>query len=463
MKLYNTLTRTYEEVRGNEIKIYVCGVTTYDYSHIGHARSAVVFDTLRRYLEYKGFRVKFVQNFTDIDDKIVKRALDEKKSWREISEKFTNEYLEDVKKLNVKPADAYPKVSEHIKEIIDFIQDLIEKNYAYVLDGDVYFHVPIFKRYGELSKMSLEELNKHRIEPDERKRDIKDFALWKKAKKEDYEVGAVFKSPWGDGRPGWHIECSTLSSHYLGVPFEIHGGGKDLIFPHHENERAQSYARFGFEPVKIWVHNDFVTVNGEKMSKSLGNIVRIRDVVEKFGGEALRYFLLSAHYRSAIDYSEKAMESAKKSYEKLKNTLLTVDMEIAYLKTFGDRECQEKELNLEEFVKDFENAMDDDLNTRKAIAVLHNFANYINKIVFDLNVALLERTLDCFLKLSSVLGFFEGYKRIPKLREDDAKKVIEREDARRRKDFELADKIRKEFAEKGIKLLDTSKGTRWLV
>ncbi len=463
MKLYNTLTRTYEEVRGNEIKIYVCGITTYDYSHVGHARSAVVFDTLRRYLEYKGFKVKFVQNFTDIDDKIIKRASDEGKNWREISEKFTREYLEDVKKLNVRLADAYPKVSEHIKEIVDFIQDLIEKGYAYVLDGDVYFHVPSFKRYGELSKMSLEELDKHRIEPDERKKDVKDFALWKKAKKEDYEVGAVFKSPWSDGRPGWHIECSVLSSHYLGVPFDIHGGGKDLIFPHHENERAQSYARFGFEPVKIWVHNDFVTVNGEKMSKSLGNIVRIRDVVEKFGGEALRYFLLSAHYRSAIDYSEKAMESAKRSYEKLKNTLLTLDMEIAYLKTFGDRECLEEELNLEGFVRDFENAMDDDLNTRKAITVLHNFANYINKIVFDLNIVLLERTLNCFLKLSSILGFFEGYKRIPKLGKDDAKKIIEREDARKRRDFELADKIRKEFAEKGIKLVDTSKGTRWLI
>ncbi len=463
MRLYNTLTRRLEEVEdvveGGKVRMYVCGITAYDYSHIGHARSAVIFDTLRRYLEYKGFEVIYVQNFTDVDDKIVKRAVSEGKTQKEVAEKFIEEYFRDMELLNVRRADHHPKVTEHIADIIEFIEGLIEKGYAYIVDGDVYFHVPSFPHYGELSKQSLEELNRHRIEPDPRKRDVKDFALWKAAKEEDFAAKAVFDSPWGKGRPGWHIECSVMSAKYLGVPFDIHGGGKDLIFPHHENERAQSYALFGVEPVKIWVHNDFVTVGGEKMSKSLGNIVRIRDVVAKYGGEVLRYFLLTAHYRSPLDYSEEAMERAKRSYERLRNAILNVDMEIAYLKTFGDGD--RKDFEFGEFVKRFEEAMDDDLNTPRALAVLHEFASFANRIVFEASLQSLEGLFDSMMRLLNVLGLMEGYERVPTLSEDDARLIREREEARKRRDFGRADAIRDSFAARGIRLIDTPKGTRW--
>ncbi|MET1124793.1 MAG: cysteine--tRNA ligase [Archaeoglobaceae archaeon] len=459
MRIYNTLTRRLEELEGERIRIYVCGITAYDYSHIGHARSAVVFDTLRRYLEYKGFEVTFVQNFTDVDDKIIRRAVAEGKTQKEIAERFIAEYFRDLESLNVRRADYHPRVTEFIGEIIEFIKVLIEKGYAYVVDGDVYFHVPKFDKYGELSKQSVEELNRHRIEPDPRKKDVKDFALWKAAKDEDFAAQAVFDSPWGKGRPGWHIECSVMSSKILDVPFEIHGGGKDLIFPHHENERAQSYAYYGVEPVKIWMHNDFVTVGGEKMSKSLGNIVRIRDAVKKYGGEVLRYFLLTAHYRSPIDYSEASIEAARKAYERLRNSLLNLDMEIAYLKTFGiDRDGK---IEVDNFVSEFEAAMDDDFNTAKAIAVLHEFASEINRRLFEASLESLERSFEAFKKLCWVLGIFENYRRVPVLSEEEAKLVKLREDARLARNFELADRIREEFAAKGLKLVDTRFGTRW--
>ena len=463
MELYNTMSRKLERlediVEGNEIRMYVCGITAYDYSHIGHARSAVVFDTLRRFLEYLDYRVIYVQNFTDVDDKIIKRAVGEGKTQKEVAERFIEEYLKDMEHLNVRRATHHPKVTEHIEDIIEFVHKLLELGYAYVVDGDVYFHVPSFEHYGELSKQTLEELNKHRIEPDERKKDVKDFALWKAAKEEDVKAHSCFDSPWGKGRPGWHIECSVMSAKYLGVPFDIHGGGKDLIFPHHENERAQSYALFGVEPVKIWVHNDFVRIRGEKMSKSLGNIVRIRDVLQRYEGEVLRYFLLTAHYRSPLDYSEEAIERAKKAYEYLKTTLLNVDMEIAYLKTFGDRDSSS--LEYKRFVTEFVDAMKHDLNTPRALAVLHSFAGYINKIVFDVSLEQLERLFNSFKTLCSVLGLFEKWRKVPVLSEEDAERVREREKARREKKFNIADSIRNEFAEKGLQLIDTPKGTRW--
>jgi cysteinyl-tRNA synthetase len=469
MELYNTLKRRYQRVEdvaeGKKIKMYVCGITAYDHSHIGHARSAVVFDTLRRYLEYRGFEVVYVQNFTDVDDKIIRRAVSEGKTQKEIAEKFIEEYLKDIEELNVRKADYHPKVTDHINEIIGFIEKLVEMGFGYVVDGDVYFHVPAFSRYGELSRQSLEELNRHRIEPDERKKDIKDFALWKSAKEDDIKAEAVFDSPWGKGRPGWHIECSVLSSHYLGVPFEIHGGGKDLIFPHHENERAQSYALFGVEPVKLWVHNDFVTVKGEKMSKSLGNIISIRDVVEKHGGEVLRYFLLTAHYRSPIDYSEENIERAKKAYDYLKTALVNMDMEIAALKAFGDRDTgidnKKIENEIDKFKKSFEKAMDNDLNTPKALAVLHRFAGFINKVIFNANLFTLTLIFETYRELCSLLGLFEKYRRVPELDEKEIMLIKEREKARKEKNFEKADKIRDMFKEKGIQLIDTPHGTRW--
>lgn len=461
MRAYNTLTKREEELKLNKtVKIYVCGITAYDYSHIGHARSSVFFDTLRRYLEYKGYNVIYVQNFTDVDDKIIRRAVSENKTQKEIAEKYIQEYFKDMESLNVKKADFHPKVTENIDEIIDAVKKLIDKGYAYEIDGDVYFHVPAFKEYGKLSGFSLEELNRHRIEPDPRKKDVKDFALWKKAKEEDIKAKAFYDSPWGKGRPGWHIECSVLATKYLGVPFDIHGGGKDLIFPHHENERAQSYALFDVEPVKYWIHNDFVTINREKMSKSLGNIIRIRDVVEKYGGEVLRYFLLTAHYRSPLDFNEDALEKAKKSYTALKNSLEVLDMEIAAIKTFGN-DLGLENANYEQFVKKFEESMDDDFNTPKALAVLHEFSNYINKVVYETKLESLEIMFNTFKRLCSVLGFFEKYKRVPILDKKSVELIMERETARKEKNFEKADKIRDLFKNNGIQLIDTPRGTRW--
>ncbi|HDD36436.1 MAG TPA: cysteine--tRNA ligase [Archaeoglobus veneficus] len=461
MRAYNTLTKREEELKLNKtVKIYVCGITAYDYSHIGHARSSVFFDTLRRYLEYKGYNVIYVQNFTDVDDKIIRRAVSENKTQKEIAEMYIQEYFKDMESLNVKKADFHPKVTENIDEIIDAVKKLIDKGYAYEIDGDVYFHVPAFKEYGKLSGFSLEELNRHRIEPDPRKKDVKDFALWKKAKEEDIKAKAFYDSPWGKGRPGWHIECSVLATKYLGVPFDIHGGGKDLIFPHHENERAQSYALFDVEPVKYWIHNDFVTINKEKMSKSLGNIIRIRDVVEKYSGEVLRYFLLTAHYRSPLDFNEDALEKAKKSYTALKNSLEVLDMEIAAIKTFGN-DLGLENANYEQFVKKFEESMDDDFNTPKALAVLHEFSNYINKVVYETKLESLEIMFNTFKRLCSVLGFFEKYKRVPILDKKSVELIMERETARKEKNFEKADKIRDLFKNNGIQLIDTPRGTRW--
>ncbi len=467
MRMFNTFTKKEEELKLDKtVKIYVCGITAYDYSHIGHARTAVFFDTLRRFLEFKGHKVVFVQNFTDVDDKIVRRAVEEGKTQREIAEKFIDEYFKDMSALNVRKADYHPKVTDHIRDIIDAVRRLIEMGYAYEVEGengkDVYFHVPSFPSYGKLSGFSLEELNRHRIEPDPRKKDVKDFALWKSAKEEDIRAKAVFDSPWGLGRPGWHIECSVMSAKYLGVPFDIHGGGKDLIFPHHENERAQSYALFGVEPVRYWIHNDFVTIRGEKMSKSLGNIVRIRDVLRKFDGEVLRYFLISAHYRSPLDYSEKALERAKKSYNSLKNSLELLDMEIAYLKTFEEnRESVNCSATVDSFFKSFIDAMEKDMNTPKALAVLHEFSSFINKNVSTMSLEELEHCFDRFKQLCWILGLFENYRRIPTLSRELAELIREREIARKERNFEKADAIRNKFRDMGYLLIDTPKGTRW--
>ncbi len=466
MIVYNTLTKRFDELKlERTVRIYVCGITAYDFCHIGHARSVVFFDVVRRYLEYKGHKVIYVQNFTDVDDKIVKRAVRENKTQQEIANRFIEEYFKDMDALNVKRADYYPRVTEHIPDIINAVKTLIDKGYAYEVgdeNKDVYFHISAFKEYGKLSGIDLEELKHHRIEPDPRKKDVRDFALWKSAKDEDIKARAYFESPWGLGRPGWHIECTVMATKYLGVPFDIHGGGKDLIFPHHENERAQTYALFGIEPVRYWIHNDFITINGEKMSKSLGNIVRIRDVLRKYSGEVLRYFLLTAHYRSPLNYSEKALELAKKSYISLKNSLELIDMEIAALKTFGDRSESNAKLS-KNYVLEFKKAMDNDFNTPEALAVLHEFSKEINKIVNSGVGCIkdLERIKFTFMKLCNVLGLFEKYKTIPPLNKDDAELIKEREIARKERDFDKADKIREKFRERGLILIDTPRGTRW--
>ena len=462
MKIYNTLTKKKEELKLEKtVRMYVCGITAYDYSHIGHARCAVVFDTLRRYLEYSGYSVRYVQNFTDVDDKIVIRAVSEGKTYREIADYYISAYKEDMRKLNVKEG-INPRVTDHMDEIIGAISALIEKGYAYCVNGDVYFHVPSLKSYGKLSGMSLEELNRHRIEPNPKKRDVKDFALWKSAKEDDFKAKAIFDSPWGIGRPGWHIECSVMSAKYLSVPFDIHGGGKDLIFPHHENERAQSLALYGVEPVKYWIHNDFVRIRGEKMSKSLGNIVRIRDVLKSYSGEVLRYFLLSAHYRTPLDYSEEAMEKCKKAYDYLKNTLETIDMEIAAILSGTYKPDGKSNLNYDVKQK-FISAMEDDLNTPLAISELHQFANAVNRAIkngkFELQE--LENAFSIMRELCGLLGFFEDYRRVPVLSGKFVELIKERELYRKEKNFEKADKIREFFAERGYRLIDTPRGTRW--
>ncbi len=463
MRIYNTLTKGIEKLElGRIVKMYVCGITAYDYSHIGHARTSVFFDTLRRFLEFKGHEVIYVQNFTDVDDKIVRRAVKEGKTQRDVADRFIEEYFRDMKALNVRRANYHPKVTDHIQDIITAVQKLIDKKYAYIIDGNVYFHVPSFSSYGRLSGFSLEELNRHRIEPDPRKKDVKDFALWKSAKEEDIKAKAVFESPWGLGRPGWHIECSVMSASYLGIPFDIQGGGRDLIFPHHENERAQSYALFDMEPVRYWIHNDFVTIRGEKMSKSLGNIIRIRDVVSRYGGEVLRYFLLSAHYRSPLDYSERAMERAKRSYNSLLNSLTLLDMEIAYLKTFGEKRMQSNaHTAVEKYFWKFVMALEDDMNTPKALAVLHELSSFVNKNVTSMSLDELEYCFERFKGMCSILGLFESYKRIPIMSKDMAELIKEREMARKERDFEKADAIREKFREMGFVLIDTPKGTRW--
>ncbi len=464
MKIFDTMSGDVVKLDiKDEVRMYVCGITAYDYSHIGHARNVVLFDTLRRFLEFKGHRVMMVQNFTDIDDKIINRAVQDGKNAVEISSKFIDEFMRDVEELNVREC-IRPRVSEFITDIIEAIKILIERGYAYTIkrEGgeDVYFHVPSFESYGKLSKISTEELRKHRIEPDPKKRDPRDFALWKAAKDEDFKAGSYFDSPWGFGRPGWHIECSVMSSKILGVPFDIHGGGMDLIFPHHENERAQTFGMYGKEPVKYWIHNNFVTVSGEKMSKSLGNIVRIRDVVERYGGMALRYLLLSAHYRHPLDYSEKKVTEARKSWEYLMNTLRNVDMEISYIRTFhAGRDGEAIDSKIEEFV----NALENDFNTPKALSIMHEYASEINSKLFTASLESLERTFDELFTMLEITGLVKDYSRSPVLDEKDAGKIIEREKARKLREFQKADKIRNEFRERGIQLVDTKKGTRWFI
>ncbi len=464
MKIFDTLRGKIVDLDiGDEVRIYVCGITAYDYSHIGHARNAVIFDTLRRFLEFKGHKVKLVQNFTDIDDKIINKAIKEGKKALEVSSKYIEEFMRDVEALNIKNT-IRPKVSDFIPQIISYVEKLIEKGFAYTVKKengyDVYFHVPAFDKYGELSKISTEELNRHRIEPDPKKKDPRDFALWKSAKDEDFKVQSYFDSPWGYGRPGWHIECTVMSSEIIGIPFDIHGGGMDLIFPHHENERAQSYALFSIEPVRYWIHNNFVTVKGEKMSKSLGNIVRIRDVVEKYGGFALRYLLLSAHYRHPLDYSDEKVIEAKKSYEYLLNTLRNLDMEIAYIKTFlGKRDGDAIDSKLGFFV----NALENDFNIPKAISLMHEFASEINNKVFTANLDSLERAFEELFTMMDIMGLIKGYIRSPILDVNDKMKIVERENARKRKEFDIADNIRDEFRKRGIHLVDTKKGTRWFI
>ncbi len=466
IKLTDTLTEKkveFKPLEGKAVKMYVCGPTVYDHAHIGHARSAVVFDVIRRWFEYRGYKVIFVRNYTDIDDKIIKRAKEEGIPWYEVAEKYIASYEEDMKALNVKEPTYKPRVSEHIREIIEMIDGLIEKGYAYESEGDVYFSVEKFPEYGKLSKRKTEELLAGvRIEPGEKKRNPLDFALWKKSK--EGEPG--WESPWSYGRPGWHIECSAMSMKYLGETMDIHGGGLDLIFPHHENEIAQSEAYTGKTFARYWVHNGFVMVNREKMSKSLGNFFTVKEILEKFSPDVLRLFLLSTHYRSPIDFSIERLEEAKRSFERLTNFLRIREV----IEGLEILEGEGSPVNVGAFRKEFEEAMDDDFNTARALGALFELIREANllkdralkegKITKAEKFSLLE-ALDLVEGALKTLGFrLEGERGEKGIEDELIKLLIEvRGELRKKKEFALADLIRDRLKELGIALEDLPTGT----
>ena len=461
MKVYNSLTRQKEEFVPNnpdEVKVYVCGPTVYNFFHLGNARPFVVFDTLRRYLKYIGYNVNFVQNFTDVDDKIINRAKEEGISAPEVSEKYIKEYFDDAKALNIVPADTHPRVSENIQQIIAFVETLIEKGYAYEVDGDVYYSTRKFKDYGKLSKQNIEELEAGaRIAVEEKKKDPLDFALWK-ARKEESEI--AWESPWGMGRPGWHIECSAMSRRYLGPTLDIHAGGQDLQFPHHENEIAQSEACNGVPFAKYWMHNAYITIDKEKMSKSLGNFFTVREIREKYKGEVIRYFLLSGHYRSPIDFNDNLMEMSKASLARFENA--RKNLEFLIEKGEGQMTDDEKKVfeSYDGYRAKFKEAMDDDLNTADAISAIFELVTAINQAVKDgASKEFAQKSLDTLLELTHVLGLLEAEEDADV--DDEIKKLVdEREAARAAKDFAKADQIRDELKAKGITLKDTPQGVQ---
>lgn len=461
MKVYNSLTRQKEEFIPNnpdEVKVYVCGPTVYNFFHLGNARPFVVFDTLRRYLKYIGYNVNFVQNFTDVDDKIINRAKEEGISAPEVSEKYIKEYFDDAKALNIVPADTHPRVSENIQQIIEFVETLIEKGYAYEVDGDVYYSTRKFKDYGKLSKQNIEELEAGaRIAVEEKKKDPLDFALWK-ARKEESEI--AWESPWGMGRPGWHIECSAMSRRYLGPTLDIHAGGQDLQFPHHENEIAQSEACNGVPFAKYWMHNAYITIDREKMSKSLGNFFTVREIREKYKGEVIRYFLLSGHYRSPIDFNDNLMEMSKASLARFENA--RKNLEFLIEKGEGQMTDDEKKVfeSYDSYRAKFKEAMDDDLNTADAISAIFELVTAINQAVKDgASKEFAQKSLDTLLELTHVLGLLEAEEDADV--DDEIKKLVdEREAARAAKDFAKADQIRDELKAKGITLKDTPQGVQ---
>lgn len=461
MKIYNTMTKKKEEfvpIDENEIKIYVCGPTVYNFFHIGNARPFVVFDTLRRYLEYRGKNVKFVQNFTDVDDKIINKAREEGITASEVSEKYIQEYFKDAGALNVKKATVHPQVTDNMEEIIAFVQDLIDKGYAYESEGDVYYRTRKFADYGKLSKQNIEDLESGaRIEVGEKKQDPLDFALWK-ARKTDDEI--AWESPWGMGRPGWHIECSVMSTKYLGETIDIHAGGQDLMFPHHENEIAQTEARTGKPFANYWMHNGYITIDNEKMSKSKGNFFTVRDILQDYDGEVMRFFLLEGHYRSPINFSQELMEQAKNGLARLQNARLN----LMHLMENGAEDYVEEEKTqlekLQQYRQKFIDAMEDDLNTADAIGVVFELVRDINTATKEgASKGFAEGCLKLLTELTDVLGILQD-------REEDGvdeevrRLVEERQEARKAKNFARADEIRDILKEKGITIKDTPQGVQ---
>lgn len=466
MKIYNTLTRQKEEfipLTAGEAKIYACGPTVYNYIHIGNARPICVFDVLRRYLEYRGMNVTFVQNFTDIDDKIINKANEENTGYLTVSQRYMEEYKTDAKGLNVRPATVHPLATENIDEIISIIADLIEKGYAYVTEnGDVYFRTKKFKEYGKLSHQPLDDLQAGaRISVDEIKEDAMDFAVWKSAKPGE----PSWVAPWGSGRPGWHIECSAMARRYLGKTIDIHCGGQDLIFPHHENEIAQSECCNGVPFARYWMHNGYINVDNRKMSKSLGNFFTVRDVADQFGYEPIRYLMVAAHYRMPINYSLEMIEQSKAALERLYNCRdnLTFMMNNA---PEGEKEGEhEIKKRLSQYEDHFVEAMEDDLNTADAISALFEFARDLNTN-FTAAAApskeLCGYALNLFNELAGVLGLLYA-KKEQTLDEEIEELIRRRTQARKEKDWATADKIRDELKARHVVLEDTPQGIKWKI
>jgi len=461
IKIYNTLTRRKEEfipVKDGHVGMYVCGPTVYDSPHIGHARSAYVFDVIRRYFEYKGYDVTFVRNVTDVDDKIINKAKEEFKgedlniAVKNVSDKYLNVYHDYMSKLGIKKPNVEPKATEYIDKMIDFINILIERKAAYVSGGDVYFDVRKANRYGKLSNQSFEMLESGaRITPGENKKDPLDFALWKSAK----EGESSWQSPWGSGRPGWHIECSAMSSDILGDEFDIHGGGIDLVFPHHENETAQSEGA-GKKFARYWIHNGLLTINKEKMAKSLGNFITIEDILTKYPADVLKILFLQTHYSHPVDFSWEKMEEAKKAYERI---IILMEK----LKNIKEEISSNKDIDA--YRLKFEEVMDDDFNTAQALGIIFELVLFINKNIENIQkIGYAKKTL---IDLGKVLGLFEGPRHFSlelseTITAEDINLLIKsRGEARKNKDFKEADKIRKELEEKGIILEDTKDGTAW--
>ena len=466
MKLFNTMSRRKEEfvpLEEGKVRMYVCGPTVYNLIHIGNARPMIIFDTVRRYLEYKGYEVNYVSNFTDVDDKIIKKAIEEGVSAEEISQRYIAECKKDMAGMNVKPATTHPLATQEIDGMIDMIQTLIDKGYAYpVADGTVYFRVKKFKEYGKLSHKNLDDLQSGfrslQVSGEDQKEDPLDFVLWKPKK----EGEPFWKSPWCDGRPGWHIECSVMSKKYLGEEIDIHAGGEDLVFPHHENEIAQSECCNGVPFAKYWMHNAFLNIDNRKMSKSLGNFRTVREIGEQYDLQVLRFFMLNAHYRSPLNFSADLMESSKNALERITEAAARLrDRQAAA--TVQEATEDEKKLMQEEaaFVTKFEESMDDDFNTADALAAVFELVKFANTNVQEgSSKEFAEHTLEVMTKLCDVLGLtLEKKEEI--LDEEIENLIAERQAARKAKDFARADKIRGLLLDKGIELKDTREGVKW--
>lgn len=462
MKLYNTLTRRKEEfvpIEEGKVRMYVCGPTVYNYIHIGNARPMIIFDTVRRYMEYKGLEVNYVSNFTDVDDKIIKKAIEEGVDASVISERYIAECKKDMEALNVLPATVHPLATEEIGGMLDMINTLIEKGFAYEKDGTVYFRTKKFEEYGKLSKKNIDDLEAgKRIAVEEQKEDEMDFVLWKPKKdKEPY-----WEAPWSNGRPGWHIECSVMAKKYLGEEIDIHAGGEDLIFPHHENEIAQSEACNGKPFARYWLHNGFLNIDNKKMSKSLGNFFTVREIAEKYHLQVLRFFMLSAHYRSPINFSADLMESSKNALDRI----ITAAENLKHLESnteVGELSEAEKKLleEAKQFTEKFETAMDDDFNTADAVSAIFELVKFTNtNSSAENSKSYLNELYQIIKKLCDVLGIIVE-KKAEILAEDIEKLIEERQEARKSKNFKRADEIRDELLSKGIYLEDTREGVKW--